>query len=83
MDSRKTFNLARIIKLLRRNSWGTRFSLEIVCFIIKNRVCAFTVSHSLIIYRTFLRSLGCSDPEAIFGDTYKVYKDKFIPVLYV
>lgn len=30
-----------------------------------------------------LSSLGYSDPEAIFGDTYEVYKDKFIPVLYV
>ena len=28
-----------------------------------------------------LSSLGYSAPEAIFGETYKVYKDKFILVL--
>lgn len=30
-----------------------------------------------------LSSLGDIVPEVIFGDTYKAYKDKCIPVLYV
>lgn len=50
--------------------------------ILKNRVCNFHCQTQANHLLDILSSMGSNDPEATSGDTYTVYTDTFIPVLY-